>query len=42
MKRLVFNYRLMRSFGNGIVKSVFKAIRMSVGASVHLLPHYWL
>lgn len=42
MKRLVFNYRLMRGFGNGIVKSALKSIRLSFGAKVHIMPHYWL
>ena len=42
MKRFVFNVQLMRSFGNGIVKSVIKSIRLSSGASVHIMPHYWL
>ena len=36
MSRLRFNYKLFRSYGNGIISSVLKAIAFRLGWRVYL------
>jgi len=39
---LRFNYRLMRSYDNGVVQSAVKALWARLGGKLYVLPDKWL
>ncbi len=41
MQSLLFDYRLMRAYGNGRVQSVLKALYMKAGRKVFISASRW-